>query len=65
VGYRESNLWQAAFGPPAGAEHAAERDRLRVALDSMRGRAAILSERIAEDLPDFAVHDGTHSDALW
>jgi hypothetical protein len=65
VGYRESNLWQAAFDPPAGTKHPAERDRLRVALDSMRDRAATLSERIAVDLPDFTMHDGTHSDALW
>ncbi|HEX5928793.1 MAG TPA: hypothetical protein VFY48_05310 [Solirubrobacterales bacterium] len=31
----------------------------------MRGDADHLADRIAEDLPEFTVHDGSHLDALW
>lgn len=41
------------------------RDTLRASLAQIRADADQLAKRIASDLPEFTVHDGSHLDALW
>ncbi len=63
--YDKTALWQQALAPKIDDSHSSERERLRVAYENVRKRAQPIAETIAKDLPDFTVHDITHSDALW
>lgn len=45
--------------------HLPARDRLRMALNSMREKAKLLASEVATDLPELTVHDISHSDRLW
>ena len=45
--------------------YATERESLRNHYEDVRAKAQPVAEAIARDLPDFTVHDITHSDALW
>jgi len=63
--YEKTTLWQQALAAKFDDPYPTERDRLRVAYDNVRLRAQPVAEAIAKDLPDYTVHDITHSDALW
>ena len=63
--HRATALWKETLHPRDDDEHALDRDRLRVAYESMRARAHVLANQIRVDLPDFTLHDGTHLDRLW
>jgi hypothetical protein len=61
-----TDLWKSSLGLPANDPEAdAFRDGLVAAWEKMRGRCATLAGEIARDLPEYTVHDGSHSDALW
>lgn len=63
--YDKTSLWQKTLAAKIDDPHSKERERLRIAYENVRGRAKPLAEMIAKDLPDYTVHDITHSDALW
>jgi hypothetical protein len=63
--YDKTGIWQQALAARVDDPYTKERERLRAAYESVRARAQPLAEAIAKDLPDFTVHDITHSDALW
>ena len=63
--YDKTTLWQQALGTKIDDPHSKERERLRAAYENVRTRAQPLAAIIAKDLPDYTVHDITHSDALW
>jgi hypothetical protein len=63
--YETTALWQQALAARVDDLYTKERERLRAAYEKIRTRARPLAETIAKDLPDFTVHDITHSDALW
>lgn len=61
-----SRIWTTALGPgSASDEDCVYRDSLRASLAQVRRDADHLATRIAEDFPEFTVHDGSHLDALW
>ena len=61
-----SQLWKDALGPGgSGDENSGARDALRASMAQVRRDADELATRIAVDLPEFTVHDGSHLDALW
>jgi hypothetical protein len=57
-------LWESTLGPKGDGDEAA-RERLRVSLNSFRGRIEHLAASIGGQLPWLTVHDITHLDALW
>lgn len=62
----ETELWKRSLGTECESEDAEKfRKRLSAALELMHERSAALAGEIARDLPDFTVHDVSHSDALW
>lgn len=63
--YDRTNTWQRALAAKVDDPNSKERERLRVAFEAVRSRAIPLGEAIAKDLPDYTIHDVTHSDALW
>jgi hypothetical protein len=64
--FERTRLWQRSLAAQLDPDpNAALRARLREALERFRGRAALLAQEIARDLPDFTVHDISHIDALW
>lgn len=63
--YKKTALWQQGLAPKVDDQYSKERERLRVAYENVRTRAAPIAEAIAKDLPDYTVHDITHTDALW
>src|ERR1035437_896736 len=63
--YDKTALWQQALAAKVDDPYSKERERLRAAYEVARTRAQPLAEAIAKDLPDYTVHDITHSDALW
>lgn len=63
--YDKTALWQQALAAKVDDPHAKEREKLRAAYENVRTRAQPLAEAIAKDLPEYTVHDITHSDALW
>jgi hypothetical protein len=59
-------LWRRSLGEAfSGEEDDVWRRRLVTSLERLRERAALLAGEIARDLPDYTVHDASHSDALW
>lgn len=58
-------MWQQSLAAKIEDSDAKEREHLRSAYENVRLRAQPLAEAIAKDLPDYTVHDITHSDALW
>ena len=60
-----SQVWRAALAARPDDPDALARDALRASLSQVRRAAGELASRIASDLPDFTVHDGSHLDALW
>ena len=64
--FESTRLWSETLAEQSGSDqHASQRTRLRVAYLSLRERAALLADRIQDDLPELTVHDVTHLDALW
>jgi len=63
--HRATALWKQTLDPRDDDQHAADRDRLRVAYERMRTRAQVLASQIHLDLPGFTLHDQTHLDRLW
>ena len=64
-GFERTGLWQSALGARADDSCAYARERLRVAFQQMREKAAELVKLIPEDCRELTVHDVTHLDALW
>lgn len=61
-----TKLWKRSIGKKSGnTEDDRFRRRLITSLESLREQAALLAGEIARDLPDYTVHDVSHSDALW
>jgi len=63
--YDKTALWQQALAAKVDDPYSKERERLRAAYENVRSRAQPVAEAIDKDLPDYTVHDITHSDALW
>jgi hypothetical protein len=62
----ESRLWIDALDLRRSDDRfSQERDALRASLAQVRRSSDLLADRIAEDLPEFTIHDGSHLDALW
>lgn len=60
-----TSLWKKCLAVQVDDPYMKQRERLRVAYESIRERTKPLAEAIAKDLPDYTVHDISHSDALW
>lgn len=61
----EGVCWYRQLEDVSGSElEAAAKRRLAAELESLRQRSALLSSRIAVDLPEFTLHDVNHLDAL-
>lgn len=63
--YMKSNLWRQCFVENGNDLYQDKRDRLRVEYANFREKAKLLAGETARDLPEFTVHDISHSDALW
>jgi len=62
----ETGLWRRSLGLECSQGDADRfRRRLIAALERFHERAALLAQEIARDLPEFTVHDASHSSALW
>jgi hypothetical protein len=58
------SIWQESLGLDEGP-HAHLAERLRTSYRAVRVRAQVLNQRIAQDLPDFTVHDMRHVLGVW
>lgn len=66
AGFEDTSLWQSSLGKQIDQDNdEKERDVFRVNLESFREKAAMLSGEIARSLPEYTVHDSSHTDALW
>jgi len=63
--YDKTSLWQQALATKIDDSYSKERERLRSAYENVRTRSQSLASMIIRDLPDYTVHDITHSDSLW
>lgn len=62
----ETELWKKSLGAASeGEETEAFRQGLIAALRTMEERARTLAEQIAQDLPEFTVHDASHASGVW
>lgn len=61
-----TRLWKTTLASKLPDDPAAAAgDKLRVCFESFEDRAGLLATEIHRDLPEFTVHDISHSDALW
>ncbi|MFD8155971.1 HD domain-containing protein [Streptomyces malaysiensis] len=58
-------LWRKAFDQDTFADKSSARDRFKRALLDMEGRAGLLANEIASDMPEFTQHDISHTHTLW
>lgn len=66
MSYRSTSLWKNSIGITfEDEEKNGAAEKLRVAYESLRSRAAELTSRVAADFPSLTVHDASHLDALW
>ncbi|MBC2836522.1 HD domain-containing protein [Paragemmobacter straminiformis] len=65
MGFRDSNIWKAAFTNESSGTWGAERTRLMTELLGARERVEGLLTGIPQDCRDLTIHDVTHLDALW
>lgn len=65
VTYQDSALWKAALAHRDNDPYAAQRERLRVALESARRRVDPMVRQAHHDCFGLTIHDLTHLDALW
>ena len=63
--FKDSSLWQKAFGKRKNDHHSDSRDIFRQNYIDLRERASAIITSIPQDIPGLTVHDITHSDALW
>jgi hypothetical protein len=63
--FKNTELWQRAFGEQSRTTHASQRDHLKVEYEKIRANASVLVSKISSVLPGLTVHDITHLDALW
>jgi hypothetical protein len=63
-GFEDVPLWKKSLGS-GRKKDARARSRLHEAFHRVREQAKQLGAQIAQDLPEFTVHDITHLDALW
>jgi hypothetical protein len=63
--FETTHLWKTSLAPQADDEFREHREQLRAAYLSFRKRASLLAAEIARDLPDYTIHDISHSDTLW
>jgi hypothetical protein len=63
--YQESRLWKESLGYNNQDETSDFRDGLRKEYNDFRKHAKYLAGEIARSLPDFTIHDISHSDSLW
>lgn len=63
--FRESRLWKESLGCSSQDESSSSREDLRIKYDDFRKHAGYLASEIARSLPDFTIHDISHSDSLW
>ena len=63
--FKESRLWKESLGCNSQDETSSFREGLRKEYDDFRNRAKYLAGEIAKSLPDFTIHDISHSDSLW
>jgi hypothetical protein len=65
--YQQTPLWLSTLAPQRTDDETTNeaRERLRHAYEQFRKKAEILVNEIHAVLPDYTVHDITHSDALW
>ena len=63
--FKESRLWKESLGCSSLDESSSFREDLGKKYDDFRKRAEILAGEIARSLPDFTIHDISHSDSLW
>lgn len=64
-GYKATRLWKRSLGMKSDPAHEDASARLTGAYSIFRERAAALTSRIANALPNLTIHDVTHLDALW
>lgn len=62
-----TSLWKAAFNkkPKETEEARTAREKLRLALESLRARVADILTKIPEDCKGLTLHDVAHADQLW
>ena len=64
--YTKVSLWKRTLERQTGSDpFAAERDRLRIAFQTMREHVKPLVAQAHQDCEGLTVHDVTHLDALW
>ena len=63
--FKESRLWKESLGCSSQDETSNFREGLRKEYDDFRKHAEYLAGEIARSLPDFTIHDISHSDSLW
>src|SRR2546421_394414 len=65
--YQKTVLWRNSLAPQQVDDDKTSeaRERLRQAYEQFRKKAAFLANEIHSDLPDYTVHDISHSDTLW
>jgi hypothetical protein len=62
---KRTAIWKNTLGPELDDGFQTERDKLRIALLSLRDNVHFLVGRIAVALPELTQHDITHLDTLW
>ncbi len=65
--YQKAMLWRNTLAPQQEDDDktSGARERLRQAYEQFRKKAAFLANEIHSVLPDYTMHDISHSDALW
>jgi len=63
--FKESRLWMESLGYSSQDETSNFREGLRKEYDDFRKHAEYLAGEIVRSLPDFTIHDISHSDSLW
>ena len=65
--YQRTHLWLSTLAPQQTDDRNTNeaRERLRYAYEQFRKKAELLANEIHTILPDYTVHDVTHSDTLW
>lgn len=63
--FKESRLWKESLGCNSQDEASIFREHLRKEYDDFRKNAKYVAGEINRSLPDFTIHDISHSDSLW
>lgn len=65
VGYKATGLWKRSLGRESNPTNDDAYSLLKGTYQTFRERAAALTSKIANALPNLTIHDITHLDALW